>query len=235
MRMLSTHRKTNAAHLRVRNWIVSIAATLSVIFASSALAAQTAEQSFRNFEALLARAGRFDVKAHVVSSGAIDSDLNADVGVANAGIVVIRVKGTLQGKPDEVVFRTDGIVTMVGKDGQQTRLQPGKSMRQAVQVGFARLGLWHNLLLLSHGAQPEHNTGGILEWVTVANIHYASPTKKGLTGLAFDVSIEGDRVGQATLWLDETTKMPVRREQSISIDGKTVNTVEEYSNFIPTA
>ena len=226
---------TNASHSRAHKWIVSLAVVLSVAFAAPLSAAQTAELRFRDLEALLARAGRFDLRAHVVSTGAVDSDLTADVGVANAGIVVIRAKGTLQGKPDDVVFRTDGIVTMLGKADQQTRLQPGKSMRQAVQVAFARVGLWHNLLLLSHGAQPEHNAGGILEWVTVANLHYASALKKGQTGLAFDISIENQPVGHATLWLDDTSKMPIRREQSITIDGKTVKTVEEYSNFIPTA
>ena len=221
----------SSAHL----WFASIAMFMSVIFGTLSQAAETAEQRFRDLEALLTRAGRFDVKAHVVSTGAIDSDLDADVGIANAGIVVIRMKGTFQDKPDDVVLRSDGIVTMIGKDGQQTRLQPGKAMRQAVQLGFARVGLWHNLMLLSHGVQPEHNEGGILHWADVANVRYASPAKTGMTGLTFDVVIEGASVGHATLWLDDISKMPVRREQSITVDGKTIKTVEDYSNFIPTA
>ena len=233
--MTSMQRETKSARSRTRLWFVSIAIALSAVFATLSQATETAEQRFRDLEALLTRAGRFDVKAHVVSTGAIGSDLSADVGVANAGIVVIRMKGTFQDKPDEVVLRTDGIVTMIGKDGQQTRLQPGKAMRQAVQLGFARVGLWHNLMLLSHGAQPEHNEGGILQWADVANVRYASPAKKGMTGLTFDVIIEGAPVGHATLWLDDTSKLPVRREQSITVDGKTIKTVEDYSNFIPTA
>jgi hypothetical protein len=235
MRMSSIQRETKIACRRAPLWLVSMMIALSMTFTTLSHAGETAEQRFRDLEALLTRAGRFDLKAHVVSTGAVASDLNADVGVANAGIVVIRMKGSMQGKPDDVVLRTDGVVTMIGKDGEQTRLQPGKSMRQAVQLGFARVGLWHNLMLLSHGVQPEHNQGGILQWADVANVRYASPAKKGLTGLAFDVDIEGARVGHATLWLDDASKMPVRREQSITIDGKTIKTVEEYSNFIPTA
>jgi hypothetical protein len=232
--MSSIQCETKTVRRRAPFWLVAITMALSMSFAAVSPGAETAEQRFRDLEALLTRAGRFDLKAHVVSTGAVRSDLNADVGVANAGIVVIRMKGTMQGKPDDVVLRTDGVVTMIGKDGGETRLQPGKSMRQAVQLGFARVGLWHNLMLLSHGAQPEHHQGGILEWTNVANVRFAVP-KKGMTGLSFDVVIEGARVGHATLWLDDTSKMPVRREQSITIDGKTIKTIEDYSNFIPTA
>ncbi len=233
--MSSIERETQAVGFRAHFWTTTTFAMLLAAVAGFSQATESAEQRFRDFEALLTRAGRFDVKAHVVSTGIIASDLTADVGVANEGIVVIRMKGTFNGKPDDVVLRTDGIVTMIGRDGEQTRLQPGRSMRQAVQLGFARVGLWHNLMLLSHGTQPEHNEGGILQWTDVANVRYASPAKKGQTGLTFDVVIEGKPLGQATLWFDDTSKMPVRREQALTIDGKTIRTVEDYSNFIPTA
>jgi hypothetical protein len=209
----------------------------AVLFAASTLAhtAPTAVQKFESVEAFLARAGRFDLKAHVVSSGAVASDLSADVGVANSGIVAIRMHGTLEGKPDNAVLRTDGVVTMVTKDGQDTRLQPGHSMREAVQLGFLRVGLWHNLLLLSHGSQPEHHEGGIKLWADVGNLHYAPSAHAGWTGLTFDVLIEKKKVGTATLWIDDATKLPVKREQTIVLDGKKIQTIEEYSNFIATS
>jgi hypothetical protein len=209
----------------------------ALFFAASTLAhaAPTAVQKFESLEAFLARAGRFDLKAHVVSSGAVASDLTADVGVANTGIVAIRMHGTLDGKPDNIVLRTDGVVTMVTKDGQDTRLQPGRSMREAVQLGFLRVGLWHNLLLLSHGSQPEHHQGGIKQWADVGNLHYATTSRAGVTGVAFDVLIENKKAGTATLWIDDSTKLPVKREQTIVLDGKKIHTVEEYSNFIATS
>jgi hypothetical protein len=212
-----------------------LATAVLLAVSSLAQAAPTAEQKFEDVEALLARAGRFDLKAHVVSSGAVTSDLNADVGVANSGIVAIRMRGTLEGKPDNVVLRTDGVVTMVTKDGEDTRLQPGHGMREAVQLGFVRVGLWHNLMLLSRGVQPEHHQGGIKQWADVGNIHFATSTQKALTGLTFDVLIEGKKVGTATLWIDDASKMPVKREQTLVLDGKKVQTVEDYSNFVPTS
>ena len=213
----------------------SFAFAIFIAASTFAQAAPTAEQRFESLEALLARAGRFDLKAHVVSTGAVTSDLNADVGVANSGIVAIRMRGTLEGKPDNVVLRTDGVVTMVTKDGADTRLQPGHGMREAVQLGFARVGLWHNLMLLSRGLQPEHHEGGIKQWADVSNVRFASSTRQGLTGLTFDVLIEGKNVGTATLWIDDASKMPVKREQTIILDGKKVQTVEDYLNFVPTA
>lgn len=209
----------------------------AVLLAAStfAHAAPTAAQKFADLEALLARAGRFDVKAHVVSSGAVASDLNADVGVANSGIVAIRMHGTLDGKPDDRVLRTDGVVTMVTEGGKDTRLQPGHNMREAVQLGLLRVGLWHNLLLLSHGSQPEHHEGGIKAWTSVANIHYAGAARPGSTSIAFDVLIENKKVGTATLWIDDSTKLPVKREQTIVLDGKKIQTVEDYSKFTATS
>lgn len=213
----------------------SFAFAVFVVASTFAHAAPTAEQKFESLEALLTRAGRFDLKAHVVSSGAITSDLSADVGVANSGIVAIRMHGTLEGKPDNVTLRTDGVVTMVTKDGEDKRLQPGHGMRDAVQLGFVRVGLWHNLLLLSNGMQPEHHEGGIKSWANVANIHYALASRTGLSGLTFDVLIEHEKVGVATLWIDDKSQMPVKREQTLVVDGKTVQTVEDYSNFVPTS
>jgi hypothetical protein len=211
--------------------------SFAVLLAASTLAqaAPTAVQKFESLEALLARAGRFDVKAHVVSSGAVASDLTADVGVANSGIVAIRMHGTLDGKPDDRLLRTDGVVTMVTKDGQDTRLQPGHNMREAVQLGLLRVGLWHNLLLLSHGLQPEHHEGGIKSWTAVDNIHYAGAPRAGATSIAFDVLIENKKVGTATLWIDDKTELPVKREQTIVLDGKKIQTVEDYSKFIATS
>ena len=213
--------------------LLTIAVLLAV--SSAAQAAPTAEQKFKDVEALLARAGRFDLKAHVMSSGAVTSDLNADMGVANSGIVAIRMHGTLEGKPDDVVLRTDGVVTMITMDGKDTRLQPGHGMREAVQLGFLRVGLWHNLMLLSRGVQPEHNEGGIKQWTDVANVRFAPSTKQGLTGLTFDVLIEGGNVGTATLWIDDASKMPVKREQTLVLDGKKIHTIEDYLNFVPTS
>ena len=47
--------------------------------------------------------------------------------------------------------------------------------------------------------------------------------------------IENKKVGTATLWIDDATKLPVKREQTIVLDGKKIQTVEEYSNFIATS
>ena len=213
--------------------LLTIAVLLAV--SSAAPAAPTAEQKFKDVEALLARAGRFDLKAHVMSSGAVTSDLNADMGVANSGIVAIRMHGTLEGKPDDVVLRTDGVVTMITMDGKDTRLQPGHGMREAVQLGLLRVGLWHNLMLLSRGVQPEHHQGDIKLWADVSNVHYIATPQKGSTALAFDVRIENKKVGTATLWIDDATKVPLKREQTLILDGEKIKTVEDYSNFIPTS
>ena len=55
------------------------------------------------------------------------------------------------------------------------------------------------------------------------------------TGLSFDVLIDSKKCGEATLWINNSTHLPVSREQSIWLDGKKVETVEDYSNFIATA
>jgi hypothetical protein len=215
-------------------WFFFVVLTLIAVVAHSE-PPLTAAQKFGDLEALLARAGRFDLKAHAVSHGAMEADLTASLGVAAAGIVAIHMRGTLNGKAQDAHLRSDGIVTMVTKDDQSERLQPGRSMRQAVQVGFLRVGLLHNLAALAQGLQPEHDKGGINLWASVAHIHYASAKKAGLTGLTFDILIEGKMLGHATLWIDDRSKMPVRREQSIMVDGKKQDSVEDYSDFIVTA
>jgi hypothetical protein len=215
-------------------WFFFLVPTLIAVVAHSE-PAPTATQKFGDLEALLERAGRFDLKAHVVSHGATEADLTASLGVAAAGIVAMHMRGTLDGKAQDAHLRSDGIVTMLNKGDQSERLPPGRSMRQAVQVGFLRIGLLHNLAALAQGLQPEHDKGGITMWASVARIHYASAKKAGLTGLSFDILIEGKMRGQATLWIDDRSRMPVRREQSIMVDGKKQDSVEDYTDFIVTA
>ena len=135
---------------------------------------ESAAQQFKDVEALLARAGRFDLNAHVVSHGAVESDLTAKFGVANAGDVAIHLHGTMNGKVQNLMLRSDGVVTIITHDGQNQRLQPGRAMRQAVQIGFLRMGILHNLILLTQLQEPEHQKGGITPWVQVDRIRYAS-------------------------------------------------------------
>jgi hypothetical protein len=195
----------------------------------------TAAQQFGNLESLLVRTGRFDVDAHVVSHGAVESDLTTSLGVANDGDVAIHMHGTMDAKPVSMMLRSDGVVTIVTHDGQNQRLQPGRAMRQAVEVGFLRMGLMHNLLLLTQLQQPDHQKGGVDTWVRVDNIHYAAKPRDGQIGLSFNVLIDGKKQGDATLWIDAHTHLPLQREQTLVLDGETVKTVEDYSRFIPTA
>jgi hypothetical protein len=216
---------------RISGLVIALGALIQTVSAGSA----DGTREFKYLENLLIRAGRFDFDAHVITHGAIESDLTTKLGVANAGIVALRMKGTIDGEQQNANLRSDGIVTMLTRDDRVERLQPGNKMRQAVELGFVRVGLAHNLLLLSLGQQPERDHGGIEQWTTAANIRSAEVQRDGQTKIIFDVMIEGKKRGNAALWIDNTTKFPVRREQSITIDGKKIDSIEDYSNFAVTS
>jgi hypothetical protein len=80
------------------------------------------------------------------------------------------------------------------------------------------MGVLHNLARLTEAAPPDHSEGGVREGVTVGG--FAADSE----GISFDLMVDGEPVGSATLQLDENGLPSVRRQSVTFPDGEMVVT-----------
>ena len=192
----------------------------------------TAAQRFQQFEALLIRAARIDLTADITIQGNNpQGKIESRIGIASPNIVVTDLRGVYDNKPVHILFRSNGIVAIVSRDGTQKSFRSGRDMRDAVRTGFSRFGLFYHIERIIRGTPPEHEDGGIQTWVTIGNVHYAKSQSAREVVLAFDLKIDGKAAGWARLALDKTNLTPLRREQTLTLGGRSFRTEETYSGF----
>ncbi|MCB9730056.1 MAG: hypothetical protein H6744_10310 [Deltaproteobacteria bacterium] len=124
-----------------------------------------------------------------------------------------------------------GAATRLGPLDEPRTVRTPAALREAVVIGLSRMGLLHNLARLAEGELPDHAGGDVTAWVTV------EPTDLGpevdIEGararpITMRILVGGRHTGDATLWLDETTGLPVRREQVVRFQDGEMQVVERY-------
>jgi hypothetical protein len=128
-------------------------------------------------------------------------------------------------KSDPVQLELDsrdeaGIVrtTTKGASVSSHRDPPADKLREAVALGLARMGLLHNLALLSMDQPFDKTGGGFSEWVKpLAPKDGASDTINGepCKRVDFGVAVEGKNVGEASVCIADATGLPLQRSSTI--------------------
>jgi hypothetical protein len=111
-----------------------------------------------------------------------------------------------------------------------------RALREALAVGFMRMGLLHNLVRLYTGTPPDHAEGGAAEWVETHGFEWLPETTVYLRParpLRFTVRVEGEDTAEATLYLDAATGLPLLRTQTVEMEMASGRMVveERYSGW----
>ena len=205
----------------------------------------------RRFEALEARlldAPELHITFTVTSEGAFPASLTGTLDLGRDSTVALRADGSFGDAVVDLHLRSDGRVTE-GGSGDATFSGPTPpALREALVVGLTRMGILHNLALLTAAAPPDRAGGGVAEWVQVHEVHdprrpatdpattgadrpaanRAPAERPGLDGLAFTLHVAGARAGEAVLWLDPATGLPVERHQTVVFPSGRMAVVERY-------
>lgn len=111
------------------------------------------------------------------------------------------------------------------------------ALGEAVLAGFLGMGLLHNLYRLSVGQPPDHADGGARAWVTTAKHTWGEPTAldgRPARPLWYVMVVDGQPAGEATLWLDRETGLPLMRRVIVRFEGGEMSVVETYTRFVVT-
>ena len=169
----------------------------------------------------------------ITSSGAVESSLKGATSMRRPNNARITARGEFAGADADIVFRTH-LGRMFGQNGKQRfEDEAPTGLTEGIVIGLTRMGLLHNLAVLSTGAPPDRIDGTVKRWVRPGDIRAGENVEEDgrrLGSYTFTVIVADQPSGEATLWYDADTGLPVRREQVVQFDAGEMRVNERYKN-----
>jgi hypothetical protein len=194
-----------------------------------------AERTVIDLERRLQDARRVELAFEIQSEGTVVSHLRGTLVWTRDGEFHLEANGEFEGQAQQLELRGDAATLEVRVAGQtrHSGTRPAKLI-EAVVLSFTRQGLLHNLAMAVGGLPPSLADGGFGEWIKVVEPQLGPPELRGsdeVRPLEFQLEIEAQHVGHATLWLGADA-LPIEREQTVEFPEGQMKVVERYSKFV---
>jgi outer membrane lipoprotein-sorting protein len=221
-------------------WFLSIGIASTIVLTSCSDAtdrgaadrtSDTAEALFRKLEQRLLSAESVHIRGAAGSAGAVISGLEGEVVLASGNRARIQFSGEFGGMGVTLALVADGEQMWGGNGTDQFEDEAPTSLNEGILLGFTRMGILHNLALLSSVSSPDGTDGTIRDWVTVSNFAWGeSGTLDGVAAeaLTFDLTVNGTPAAKVVLWLDQENGLPVQREQLVQFPDGEMRAIEVY-------
>ena len=164
---------------------------------------------------------------HAISTGAFEADLRGALEIGPGDRFHLTASGHFGQRPMDLLITAEGDEFAFGHRADPVTAARPPHLREAVLIGLTRMGILHNLAILTVPRAPDRAEGGVRDWVTVGSLTL------GLSEpdvLAFDITVAGRQAGSALLELD-TRGRPVSRRQVVQFPGGEMQVVERYTEF----
>ncbi len=181
------------------------------------------------FEDALVKADTVQFEVKIEATGGVNATQTGTFVLGRPNNLRIDCAGTFMGVETKPKVVSDG-TTMTSPKGEEPT---PTDLGDAVLVGFVRQGLLHNLAMMSMGGAPDGTDGLNRKRFALVPRPAATTTQDGreMTELAFKIIVEGQEVGEASLFLDKATQVPVLRKQVVHFPQGDMHVAEHYSNF----
>ncbi|NNM21429.1 MAG: hypothetical protein HKO55_09185 [Gammaproteobacteria bacterium] len=177
-----------------------------------------------------ARVLRIDYE--IEARGAVSADISGDLLMQQPALAALRATGDFATQPVQPMLVADGTTMRGGTASYFSQPAPAQ-LRDGLLLGLTRMGVLHNIAMLTQDAPPDATDGSIRDWVTVANVRAIDqPRRIGgrtVAGLHFDLIVAGEPAGAVTLWYEPDTALPVAREQLVQFETGEMRVVERYT------
>ncbi len=166
------------------------------------------------------------MRFRVTAQGAVRVSLAGELRVGPQ--VVLRAEGEFAGQRQDLHLWTEGDRLLAGPPDALAIDQPRPGdLESSLLLGLTRMGVLHNLAMLSGGAAPDHAERWDDRWVQVTEFHRPSSMPTSGDVLEFSLVVAGEPSGHASLWLDDDG-VPLRREQVVEFPDGTMRVEEHY-------
>jgi hypothetical protein len=188
----------------------------------------TPTEAFASLEETLRSGGpAARVVFDVTAEGAISVDLSGTLLLGDGGRARVEASGNFAGQPLDVALISDG--DRMFWTGADAGIETPPALRDALAIGFTRMGILHNLARLSGAMPPDHADGGVEAWVVVTPGDLDAIPVAGLndsTSAVLDITVAGQPSGSFALVFDGT--QPVVRHQSVEFPQGIMRVTERY-------
>lgn len=205
---------------------------LTVGCASAPVNDKSARAAFQQIENHLLSAGVLRVDYQIEARGAVTAKLDGDLVMQKPALAAINASGRFAGADVAPVLVSDGKRMRGGVAPHYFDGELAADLRGGLLVGLMRMGILHNLAKLASGAAPDATDGGVRKWVAAKGFEWVSSSRSSfgndLRGIRFSIVVGGEPAGDAVLWYDPQTGLPVEREQVVHFDAGDMHVNERY-------
>lgn len=165
---------------------------------------------------------------HVTAEGAIEVDLRGALVIGPGKTVELSASGYFAGEEVDLRLASNGTSYEFGRlPTLSSGLVPPK-LKEALLMGYTRMGILHNLAMLSAGAPPDRVGGGVEDWASTHGftfLPHEGPEDSKTIG--FSLTVDGVPAGTASLDLDGAG-LPVTRRQTVLFPEGEMRVLERY-------
>jgi hypothetical protein len=181
-------------------------------------------------EAQLLRVEGGRIEFDVRSEGAFEASLEGVLTLGQANALALDASGVFG--PNSVSLWLDATDASMSWGNQTTEAELARpdGLREAVVIGFVRMGVLHNLARLTGGAPPDHMDGDVRAWVQAVDPQWTTGDPEvGTHGISFELEVDGRRSGTATVWLGSDGTV-VGRDQLVQFTTGEMRVTERYDH-----
>lgn len=195
----------------------------------------SADSVFHGIERYLLGAETLKLVYRVEAKGAVNVGLDGTLELRNDQAVRLLSKGTFMTNPADLSLTSDGSQMQGGSAAGTFDKTTPDALNESLIVGFMRMGILHNLARLTAGYAPDHAGGGAPDWVQVRDFAPAETVilnDKTAQKTTFQIYVADQHSGEASLWVDAETGLPLQRTQTVHFEHGTMNVVEHYQTLV---
>ena len=193
-----------------------------------------AETRFQELEQRLLQAETIHMEGGAGSTGTVESAFEGKVILASGNRARIQFSGQFASNNVLVALVSDGSKVWAGNGSDSLEEETPAALNEGVIIGMARMGILHNLAVLSGPSIPAGTDGNVQEWLAVTNFAWGDEeTIDGVITetMTFEISVGGEPSAKARLWLNKETGFPVQRQQVVQFPEGEMTAVEVYEVF----
>lgn len=183
----------------------------------------TPSSRFYDLELRLLSAEHVEVEFEITAEGAYEAELRGLL-VYHDAFTYLVAQGMFAGKPTRVEMVSTETEVRGGFDVAHILGPLPPALGEGILLGMTRMGLLHNLAVLTQNQMPDGVDGKMREWVQVEEMENADDG-----GLRFGLIVGGERAGRVSLKM--TDGLPSHREQVVQFPNGEMRVVERYPRF----
>jgi hypothetical protein len=190
---------------------------------------QDPELVFSGLESRLLESQETSLDFHVTAEGAIEIDLQGSLSMGPGQNVRLAAFGDFGGEEVDLRLVSDGSSYEFGRAPSLFSGPTPRELKDAILIGFTRMGILHNLAMLSAGAPPDRSDGGVRDWAVSHEFSFVpkEAPEEETTTVEFSITVDGVPSGTASLELDGEG-MPILRRQTVKFPDGEMRVLERY-------